>query len=424
MKYGLKFAPESRNNNGKIMNLYLPLFADIRFQGTRMFYYTGYRIDNENFDREKQTVKMNKSGYENKRKVSYSEINRRLKNIEAALQLYFNGVNEASKEELKNVLDEISKKRKKKTTDFNAPDDFFKMAEYYLRSVKVSDARKRQIKSMINRWHDYQDAKKIKITFDTLSTEVIRDFEKSLRNGNRGNNTISTIMKIGRAFFNFAYRELRNNGKTLDNPFKNETYSVPKENYSTPIFLTIEERDYLLNLHIPIKRIREVRDMFILQCLLGMRVSDFFKLTKGHIQHDFISYIQGKVRDKNPKIIRVPLHEKAKEIIARYDMPDGRLLPFISKGRYNIYIKELFKFAKINRLVTRINPKTNNPEQIPICDIAGSHMARKTFIGGMYKRKVKDSIIGAMSGHVPGSRAFARYYNIDDEMIKEAINTI
>ena len=50
-------------------------------------------------------------------------------------------------------------------------------------------------------------------------------------------------------------------------------------------------------------------------------------------------------------------------------------------------------------------------------------MARKTFIGNLYK-KTKDSVICSMTGHVQGSKAFSRYYNVEDEQKNEAINLI
>jgi hypothetical protein len=45
-------------------------------------------------------------------------------------------------------------------------------------------------------------------------------------------------------------------------------------------------------------------------------------------------------------------------------------------------------------------------------------MARRTFIGNIYK-KVKDpNLVGALSGHKEGSKAFNRYREIDEEMKK------
>lgn len=40
-------------------------------------------------------------------------------------------------------------------------------------------------------------------------------------------------------------------------------------------------------------------------------------------------------------------------------------------------------------------------------------------------KKVQDpNLVGALSGHVPGSRAFARYRTIDDEMKRELVAAI
>ena len=47
--------------------------------------------------------------------------------------------------------------------------------------------------------------------------------------------------------------------------------------------------------------------------------------------------------------------------------------------------------------------------------------ARRTFVGAAYKVVHDPNIIGKMSGHVEGSRAFNRYRNIDDDVLVETI---
>lgn len=75
-------------------------------------------------------------------------------------------------------------------------------------------------------------------------------------------------------------------------------------------------------------------------------------------------------------------------------------------------------------MVSVIDVKINEEVKRPVNEIASSHLARRTFIGNLYK-KVKDpDLIGSMSGHVEGSRAFARYRAIDDEMKIELVNLI
>ena len=47
-----------------------------------------------------------------------------------------------------------------------------------------------------------------------------------------------------------------------------------------------------------------------------------------------------------------------------------------------------------------------------------------TFIGNAYFKVSDPNLIGKMSGHVDGSRAFKRYRNIEDETLKSVINLI
>jgi len=100
------------------------------------------------------------------------------------------------------------------------------------------------------------------------------------------------------------------------------------------------------------------------------------------------------------------------------------LLPFISEVNYNLAIKEMFKVAELNRSVTILNTVTRKDEQRPLDEVASSHIARRTFVGNLYSKVQDPSIVGSLSGHVEGSRAFARYRKIDDKIKTDTINLI
>ena len=113
-------------------------------------------------------------------------------------------------------------------------------------------------------------------------------------------------------------------------------------------------------------------------------------------------------------------------LIGKYAGVDtkGRLFPFISPQKYNDDIKDIFRLCGVTRLVTVIDSVTGKETQRPINEVASSHMARRCFVGNLYK-KVKDpNLIASMSGHAEGSRAFARYREIDDEVKKEVVSLI
>lgn len=62
--------------------------------------------------------------------------------------------------------------------------------------------------------------------------------------------------------------------------------------------------------------------------------------------------------------------------------------------------------------------------KVPINEIATSHLARRTFIGNIYKETPDPNIIGMLSGHKEGSRAFARYRDIDDDMLTDLVSKL
>ncbi len=114
-----------------------------------------------------------------------------------------------------------------------------------------------------------------------------------------------------------------------------------------------------------------------------------------------MEYIASKTKADRSDVIRVPLTQRAKDILEKYKdvEKDGKILPFISSQKYNVAIKKIFKTCGITRIVTVLNPTTGEEEQRPIDEIASSHLARRTFVGNLYK-KVKDpNLVGALSGH-------------------------
>ena len=51
-------------------------------------------------------------------------------------------------------------------------------------------------------------------------------------------------------------------------------------------------------------------------------------------------------------------------------------------------------------------------------------MARRTFIGNLYKKVKEPNMVGALSGHVEGSKAFARYRDIDEDIKKDLVSLL
>lgn len=270
----------------------------------------------------------------------------------------------------------------------------------------------------------YRDEWKLYDEFPDIYTEYpaeVRAHHKTHRPMRRGDNIVVCMMRMLRTYFNWLYAQ----GHTLNRPF--DKYKGNKtEKYGTPFYLTIEERDHIADFDLSgSPRLEAQRDIFIFQCLVGCRVSDLRNLRASNVVRDAIEYVATKTKKDRNNVIRVPLADRAKTLIKKHaGQKDGRLFPFISDQRYNNAIKEVCRTCGINRIVTVINPTTGKDERRPIWEVASSHMARRTFIGNLYK-KVKDpNLVGSLSGHKEGSKAFARYRDIDEEMKREMIDLI
>ena len=236
----------------------------------------------------------------------------------------------------------------------------------------------------------------------------------------RGMNYVSDMLIRLRSF----YVWLNDNGHTYNDPFKQ--YKIAEIVYGTPIYITTDERKQLAEADMgDDKQLETQRDIFVFQCMIGCRVSDLYKMTYANIIGDCIEYVPRKTRDDRVVTVSVPLIGAAKELIRKYlDENRGTLFPFISEQKYNVYIKAAFRKAGLTRMVTTIDQRTRQNVQVPICDLASSHMARRTFIGNVYKSVKDPAIVGAMSGHKDGSRAFARYRDIDMDIKRDAVSVL
>lgn len=121
-----------------------------------------------------------------------------------------------------------------------------------------------------------------------------------------------------------------------------------------------------------------IRDLFVLQSHLGLRICDLFSVTKSNIVGDAIEYTPTKTGNR---FVRVPLIGTAKEIIKKYSRSDAQsLVPKLSLPDYNKGIKKVLKEVGINRVVAIMNTTTGHEEHYPIYEVASSHMARRTFV--------------------------------------------
>ena len=321
----------------------------------------------------------------------------------------------------------------------------------------------RVLERALGRYEGYKRHKDKKFTLDinTMTRDTIEDFFKYFENehllaikhkrlferllheypseitqkhktgkiSQRGSNHITNLQKKFKRFFLWLNKE----GHTTNHPF--DGFEIKGEKYGTPIILTLEERNKIADFNLSSKpHLERQRDVFIFQCLIGCRVGDLLKMTPNNFVDGQIEYIPRKTKDDKPVTVEVPLNTRALGILAKYwnadlsshksKINDNPLLPFISAQKYNEVIKEIFKVCGINRMVVVIDPVSGEQLQKPLYDVASSHLARRTFIGLLYNQIQDPNLISSMSGHVEGSREFARYRKIERDAKEKAVDLI
>lgn len=357
------------------------------------------------------------------------------------------------------IIDEYTKTPNRKTNQPLAESHarvFFVLSRAiarYAGYIRATDGNRKDFEFDINKvtkediedFSDYlRNEKQLSDDKPRLFKKLLSEYPANVKKGHdtvseRGENTIIKMRTRLKSVFHFCNAK----GYTSNRPFDGITIGTAK--VGTPIYITINERNQIAETDLesvwktmsksekqvakmPIKTLLEQRDIFVFHCLIGCRVGDLLNMTEEYIYDGILVYTPKKTKDESSESVqaRVPLHQKALSLIEKYRGvdPKGRLFPFISPQRYNDAIKVIFKMAGVTRMVEVRNARTGENELKPINEVAASHMARRTFVGNAYFKVHDPNLIGKMSGHVEGSKAFARYRKIEDDTLKEVIDLI
>ena len=229
------------------------------------------------------------------------------------------------------------------------------------------------------------------------------------------NSTVVHDLKLLQAFF----AELENTGEIPRSPFRN--ISIKKRRaimhvmYDDPVFLRAEEFRLVLQTKVPL-HLQWAKDIFVLNCAIGCRISDLLRLTpdKVAVSEDgipYIHYIPSKTvgRQKTNKEVITPLIEPAIENIRRTKLKLQEKTNY-GKQRYNRTLRKLLQYCGINRQVNIFNPNTCENISKPLYEVASSKLARKTHIDMLNKVQINYYAAGL---HRAGSDAVFRYTSLE-----------
>ena len=228
--------------------------------------------------------------------------------------------------------------------------------------------------------------------------------------------TVVHDLKALQAFF----RELEDTGEIRRSPFKKISFekrrSIMHVMYDAPFFLKSEELRKVMNTAVP-PELQQTKDIFVLNCALGCRISDLKRLTmdKVAVSDDGIPYVHyipsktARAQTTNQEIL-TPLIPTALEIVQRTQLAfNGRNTKY-EKQVYNKSLRHLLAFCGIDRQVCLFDHELGDNVYRPLYEVASSKLARKTHVDMLTKVQINYYAAGL---HREGSEAVFRYTNLE-----------
>lgn len=160
--------------------------------------------------------------------------------------------------------------------------------------------------------------------------------------------------------------------KTLDFDAKNVKLRSDKK---AIISLTLDELTKLEKVDVSFSQeFQKAKDLFLLGCYTGLRISDLKRLNKTNTQDGFISM----TLLKNNKHVKIPITKEADKILSAYEYKSPR----ISEQALNSSIKKVCEKAGISSLVSIDSTRggLRISKTLPKHKLITSHIAGKTFI--------------------------------------------
>lgn len=208
------------------------------------------------------------------------------------------------------------------------------------------------------------------------------NFVPFLMNKGLAVSSISTMCSQLKSALNWSARHKAKVSPTFDlikiPPYHNQQVALTPDEVSHIYHFdisTIKRRPQHL------RKLEQVRDMFVLSCNLGQRFSDMVRLDKTHFDRNFFSIMQRKTGVQAKVDIDKFCIDKdtTYAILSKYDYKPP-LTTDISC--YNHYLKELLQHIGFNDIIirqTQINGFIK-VEKVPKWKLITSHTARRTFI--------------------------------------------
>jgi site-specific recombinase XerD len=340
--------------------------------------------------------------------------------------------NYPNKEELQSLITTKKKEFQKTILELNLTQN-----EYSIGTVKDRIGKPKTIKTVNQVFFEYIDSlkqskrlryadsckhvynslirfnKHLNIYFSEIDVSWLRKYEKWLQAHGLAINTIGIRFRTLRTIYNYAIAE--NHVSPECYPFK--TFKVSKFQQATAKrSLTKKDIDKVLNYNAVDKNQQLAIDIFTFSYLMGgINFVDIAQLTNESILDNRLIYI----RKKTGKLIKMPLHVKAVELMQKYSNKENKFLfPIL----FNQHKTEQQKVNRVNKITSKVNKRLKEVGRelnLPI-DLT-TYVARHSFATVLKRAGVSTSLISESLGH--SSEKVTQFYldSFENKQFNEAM---
>lgn len=253
------------------------------------------------------------------------------------------------------------------------------------------------------------------LSFKEIDDELYLNLMSHFRNQGYAENYIGKLISDFKSFCKYLKEK-----KRIDLPnYHDSTWLAPREDVES-IYLTLEEIELIESVDLSSQKpiYRNVRDLFLIGCKTGLRVSDYNRLSENNIiTKKGVDYFS--IRDqKTDNDLIIPISNKVQEIIIK----NNGLPHQLPEQTINKTIKHIGKLAGINeKIIIRKTLGGKKKEiQFKKHELIVTHTARRSFCTNAYLEGLGTFEIMAISGHKT-EKMFMKYIKVTKQQYAERI---
>lgn len=222
------------------------------------------------------------------------------------------------------------------------------------------------------------------LTFEEIGVRFYESYMEQMTSEGLKQNTIAKEIKVVKSIMNKALDK----GLTENNQHQRDYFKAKKEE-TDAVYLSSSEIEKLLNAEMPTPALEVQRDRFVLNCCLGVRISDLRRIERKHlIEIEGKKFIRLNTQKTKTDVV-IPVNSMAEKILNKYDYH----VPVVSSQKANEYNKDVCMHAEIDY------PVEHNGKTLPKYKLITNHTARRSFATNGYLAGVNPLILMKITGH-------------------------